>query len=151
MVHGVPPFPFVRESLERLSTTADVIVVSATPCEALVREWEEHGIDGYARVIAGQEMGKKAEHLALAARGKYAPEKILMVGDAPGDLKAARANDALFYPIEPGREEESWERFFRDGLDRFFAGTYAGEYERKRIEAFEALLPTAPPWGGGER
>jgi phosphoglycolate phosphatase-like HAD superfamily hydrolase len=146
LVHGVPPFPYVRESLERLATTADVIVVSATPCEALVREWEEHEIDRYARVIAGQEMGKKAEHLELAAHGKYPRERILMVGDAPGDLKAARANDALFYPIEPGREEESWERFFREGLDRFFAGTYAGRYERDRIVAFEALLPTTPPW-----
>ena len=69
-----------------------------------------------------------------------------MVGDAPGDLKAARANDALFYPIEPGREEASWERLYREGLDRFVAGTYAGAYERERIDAFEALLPTAPPW-----
>lgn len=146
LVRGVPPFPGVRESLERLSTAADLIVVSATPGEALLREWEEHGLDRYARVIAGQEMGKKSEHIALAAGGRYAPEKILMVGDAPGDLKAARANGALFYPIEPGREEASWDRFLREALDLFFEGRYAGDYERQRIAAFEALLPKTPPW-----
>ena len=42
MVRGVPPFPFVRESIQKLSSLADVLVVSATPQEALQREWEEH-------------------------------------------------------------------------------------------------------------
>ncbi len=39
MVVGVPPFPGVRESLERLAESADIMVVSATPGEALEREW----------------------------------------------------------------------------------------------------------------
>ena len=59
MVHGVPPFPYVRESLEKQSKLADAIVVSATPGEALKREWREHGMDGRVKVIAGQEMGSK--------------------------------------------------------------------------------------------
>lgn len=33
-----------------------------------------------------------------------------MIGDAPGDLKAARGNGALFFPVNPGDEEESWKR-----------------------------------------
>ncbi|MBC7237969.1 MAG: HAD family hydrolase, partial [Chloroflexi bacterium] len=107
MVHGVPPFPYVVESLELISQHADVIVVSATPVEALVREWQEHGIDGWVQVIAGQEMGSKTEHLRLASGGKYADDHKLMIGDAPGDLRAARANKAFFYPINPGHEEES--------------------------------------------
>ena len=65
-VKGMPPFPFVRESLEKIQPLADVIVVSATPCEALAREWEEHDIAKYVEVIAGQEMGKKAQHLEYA-------------------------------------------------------------------------------------
>ena len=96
--------------------TADMIVVSATPDEALDREWEEHDIARYVRVIAGQEMGTKKEHLGLAAEGKYAADHILMIGDAPGDLKAARGNDALFFPINPGAEDESWERFYHEGV-----------------------------------
>ena len=146
IVRNVPPFPGVRESLEKLSTQADCIVVSATPNEALEREWEEHDVAKYVAVIAGQERGKKSEHLALAAGGKYPPEKILMVGDAPGDLKAARANNALFYPVNPGHEEESWQRFYDQACDRFVAGQYAGDYEASLVAEFEKLLPERPPW-----
>jgi phosphoglycolate phosphatase-like HAD superfamily hydrolase len=125
---------------------ADVIVVSQTPTEALVREWQEHGIDGFVRAIAGQELGTKTEHIAFAAGGKYAPGKVLMIGDAPGDLEAAKGNRALFYPIVPGHEEASWERFFQEGLERFFAGAFAGEYENRLIREFDASLPEKPNW-----
>jgi len=146
MVHGVPPFPWVRESLSALHGTADMIVVSATPVEALTREWQEHDIARFVRVIAGQELGKKALHLELAAGGKYGPERVLMIGDAPGDMKAARANGALFYPINPGHEEESWRRFHDEAMDRFLAGTFAGAYEDSLVAEFDALLPEVPPW-----
>ena len=146
MVHGVPPFPWVRESLEYLADRADMIVVSATPLEALTREWQEHDIAQYVQVIAGQEMGKKALHLKLAAEGRYPADHILMIGDAPGDMNAARANNALFYPINPGKEEGSWKRFYEEAVHKFLTGAYAGEYEESLIAEFEALLPAVPPW-----
>jgi len=146
MVKGVPPFPYVRESLEALSKVADIIVVSATPGEALVREWREHDIAPYARVIAGQEMGSKKEHLQFAAKGKYPPEHILMIGDALGDLQAAQANGALFFPINPGDEDKSWERFYKEGRAKFLAGEFAGAYEAALIAEFDKLLPEVPPW-----
>jgi phosphoglycolate phosphatase-like HAD superfamily hydrolase len=146
MVRGVPPFPFVRESLVALTKKADVICVSATPGEALRREWAEHSIDQYAAVIAGQEMGSKADHLKLAAAGKYPADHVLMIGDAPGDLKAARANGFLFFPVNPGSEDASWQLFHQEAMGRFLAGRYAGDYEAKLIAAFEALLPEVPPW-----
>jgi phosphoglycolate phosphatase-like HAD superfamily hydrolase len=146
MVHGVPPFPYVRESLAFLADKADMIVVSATPVEALTREWEEHDIARYVKVIAGQELGKKALHLELAARGRYASDHILMIGDAPGDMNAARANGALFYPINPGHEEESWQRFYEEAMHKFLAGEYAGPYEAAAIAEFEKMLPEVPPW-----
>jgi len=146
VVHGVPPFPFVRESLAFLSDQADMIVVSATPTEALTREWEEHNIARYVRVIAGQEMGSKTLHLQLAAQGRYAPDHILMIGDAPGDMKAARANDALFYPIHPGHEDESWQRFYEEAMHKFLAGEYTREYEAALVAEFEKLLPETPAW-----
>ncbi|MBD3306890.1 HAD hydrolase-like protein, partial [candidate division KSB3 bacterium] len=116
MVHGIPPFPFMRESLIKLIEKADVIVVSQTPVEALEREWKENEIDQYVRVIAGQEYGTKSEHLKYAAKGKYPEDKILMIGDAPGDYKAATDNGVLFYPINPGAEEASWERFYNEAI-----------------------------------
>ena len=146
IVHGVPPFPYVRKSLQALQDKADLIVVSATPTEALTREWREHDIARYMRVIAGQDMGKKALHLELATKGKYAPDRALMIGDAPGDMKAARANHALFYPINPSAEEDSWKRFYEEAMHRFFEGTYAGEYEAQLIAEFDEYLPGTPPW-----
>ncbi len=146
MVFGITPFPFVKVSLEKMKPDADIMVVSQTPCEALNREWMENGIDHYLRMIAGQEHGTKAEHLKYAARDKYHNDKILMIGDANGDLKAAKSNGALFFPINPGNEEESWEKLFKEGLDRFFSGTFKGPYENELIRVFETYLPEHPHW-----
>jgi phosphoglycolate phosphatase-like HAD superfamily hydrolase len=146
IVYDIPPFPYVRESLERMFPKADLIVVSQTPVEALTREWQEHSIDKYVRIIARQEYGTKAEHIKYAAKGKYPDEKILMIGDAPGDYFAAKSNGILFYPVNPGHEDASWERFYKESLDKFFTGTYAGEYEEKLIKEFDCFLPENPPW-----
>jgi phosphoglycolate phosphatase-like HAD superfamily hydrolase len=146
MVHGVGPFPGVRESLDRASTRADLLVCSATPHEALVREWEEHDIARYVFTIAGQEQGTKKQHIALATENRYAKSNVLMIGDAPGDRSAAQANGALFYPIVPGEEEESWRRFHEEALDCFLAGTYAGAYENELTAEFLKRLPDRPPW-----
>jgi phosphoglycolate phosphatase-like HAD superfamily hydrolase len=145
-VAGVPPFPFVRESLDLASRHADIVVVSATPQEALRREWIEHDLARHVAVIAGQEMGTKRDHLRLAAGGKYAAGYVLMIGDAPGDRHAARANGALFYPINPGAEAASWERFHAEALPRFLNGEYAGAYESERVSEFESRLPEQPSW-----
>ena len=146
IVHGVPPFPLLRETLEKALSQADMMVISQTPCDALEREWAEHDISKFVEIIAGQEMGTKTEHLKFAAADKYAAEKILMIGDAPGDHKAAKANGVLFYPILPGREEESWERLHGEALDRFFTGTYTGEYEETLFAEFDGCLPENPCW-----
>ncbi len=146
IVRDVPPFPFVRESLERLAGCADIIVVSATPGEALVREWNEHGIAKHIKIIAGQEMGNKKDCISYAKAKGYSDEKVIMIGDAPGDMKAAKANNALFYPINPGNEDASWQRFYNEAMDKFLNGKYAGTYEEKLIAEFDSYLPSVPPW-----
>ena len=144
MVRGVPPFPGVRESLSRLSGRADVLVVSATPQEALVREWQEHDLTDYVAAIGGQESGTKKELLRVAAQ--YAPGHTLMIGDAMGDYQAAQANGALFFPINPGAEEASWRRFVDEGIDRFLSGRFDEAYQRQLVEEFDRYLPATPPW-----
>jgi len=146
IVHGVPPFPLVRECLDEALGQADLIVISQTPCDALEREWAEHELAKFVKVIAGQEIGTKTEHLQFATAGKYPADKVLMIGDAPGDHKAAKANGVLFYPVLPGREEASWELLHGEALERFFAGTYAGDYEAKLFAEFDACLPDHPSW-----
>jgi phosphoglycolate phosphatase-like HAD superfamily hydrolase len=144
IVRWVPPFPYVRESFEKLKAHADLLVVSATPTEALKREWEEHDLAKYVVAICGQELGTKKE--LLVASQKYDAHHTLMIGDAPGDYKAAQANHALFFPINPGAEEVSWKRFHDEGIDRFLKGTFAGEYQQKLLAEFESYLPEHPPW-----
>jgi phosphoglycolate phosphatase-like HAD superfamily hydrolase len=144
MVRHVPPFPFVRECLQQLQGHADILVVSATPQEALKREWEEHELTQYVIAICGQEVGTKKEHLRMAA--KYPSGRTLMVGDAPGDYQAAQANHALFFPVNPGAEEASWQRLYEEGIGRFLAGTFAGDYERSLLAEFDRYLPERPPW-----
>lgn len=149
MVHGVPPFPYVRASLQKMAGRVDLMVVSATPVKALQREWGEHGIADYMAVIAGQEMGTKKQHLQCAAKGKYPDHRILLIGDAPGDRDSAKGVDVLYYPINPGYEDASWQRFYQEALGKFLDGTYAGEYEAALIAEFEKLLPETPPWKNG--
>jgi len=144
MVRGVPPFPLVRESLQLLSGKADNLVVSATPQEALTREWDEHDLTRFVVAIRGQEIGTKAE--SLQAADKYAAGHTLMIGDAPGDYRAAVANKALFFPINPGVEEASWRRFHDEGIDRFLSGSFAGEYQQALLDEFDSFLPENPPW-----
>jgi phosphoglycolate phosphatase-like HAD superfamily hydrolase len=144
IVSRVPPFPYVAECLDKLAPFADMVVCSATPGEALAREWKEHGIDRCIGRICGQEVGSKKE--ILEQHQGYPARQSLMIGDAPGDLAAARANDVLFFPIIPGREEESWRRFHDEGVARFLDRSFAGDYETALVAEFEASLPSTPPW-----
>jgi phosphoglycolate phosphatase-like HAD superfamily hydrolase len=142
MVRGVPPFPMVRESLAKLASQSDIVVCSATPNEALEAEWEEHDVKKYVVAVCGQESGNKKETLTNAA--KYAANHSLMIGDAPGDYSAAKANNTLFYPINPGNEEQSWQRFFDESIDKFYDGTFAGAYQKMLLDEFDRYLPEKP-------
>lgn len=144
MVRGVPPFPYVRESLQKLADRADVLVVSATPQEALEREWQEHELVPYVAAIGGQEAGTKKELLRVA-KG-YEPGRALMIGDALGDYSAAQANGALFFPINPGAEEASWKRFYEEGIERFLSGAFDAPYQKSLLDEFHTYLPERPKW-----
>jgi phosphoglycolate phosphatase-like HAD superfamily hydrolase len=143
-LRNVPPFPNAIDAIRKISSSADLVIVSQTPLDALEREWKENDLKKYVRVIAGQEHGTKTEHIALSAKGKYESGKILMAGDAKGDLDAAKNNGILFFPIIPGNEDRSWEKFLNEGFERFIKGTFAGTYENSLIEEFKKTLPETP-------
>lgn len=144
MVRDVPPFPSVRPCLEKFAARADMIVCSQTPNAALETEWTEHDIVRYVRMICGQEVGSKKESLAFSK--KYPANHTLMIGDAPGDFKAAIANGCLFFPINPGFEEQSWQHLLNEGIPRFFDGSFAGTYQQQLLDEFDTFLPDHPPW-----
>ncbi len=142
----IPPFNYVKESLDLMAQYADIMVVSKTPYEDLVNYWETQGIADYIQVIAGQEMGSKAHHIEVAKKvSKYEDDNVLMLGDGKGDLKAVKKNNGLFYPISPGKEQEAWERF-ADIFEVFIKGKYKGEFEENLLASFDKVLLTTPSW-----
>ncbi|MFA7368466.1 MAG: HAD hydrolase-like protein [Kiritimatiellales bacterium] len=144
----MPVFDEVFQTLEKIRPIADSIVVSQTQEEALVREWRNAGLEKFIDVIAGAEFGSKIESLGTAMKNRHAPERTVMVGDAPGDLETARAVGCLFFPIIPGDEPSSWVELREEGLRRVFDGTFAGEYQNALIARFNAVLSETPPWAG---
>ena len=146
IVHGMMPFTPVKPSFQALAPEADLACVSATRNVDLAREWTYAGILDDVELLCGQEVGNKEQILRMTASGKYPKDHMLMMGDAPGDLAAAHATGALFFPINPGYEADSWDRFYNEGYKKFLDGTFAGDYEAELIREFEALLPEVPPW-----
>ena len=133
---GLLPFANVEAALALMAGQADIMVVSSAAGKGLDKDWSFSGLNRYVTLLAGQEIGSKKNQLQKAAAGKYAPHAILMIGDAPGDLEAARFVNALFFPVIPGKEEESWIQLREQSLFRFFNGTYQGAYEEQLIEKF---------------
>jgi phosphoglycolate phosphatase-like HAD superfamily hydrolase len=145
-LRNIQPFSYARTSIEKIASIADIVIVSQTPLEALDREWVEHDLRKFVRAIAGQEHGTKTEHIALSAKGKYKDSRILMIGDAKGDLDAAKNNGILFFPIIPGKEDQSWARFLNEGLEYFIRGKFSLSYENLLLEEFRSSLPEQPGW-----
>lgn len=147
IVHGVIALPGVKDAFEAFSSFADIMIVSATPQEAIVREWGAQGLLEYVTVVAGQEMGTKKVCITKALEdGKYDLNHVLMIGDAPGDYTAAQANGVLYYPIVPGKEVESWKRIKDEALARFKKIAYEGNYMEALLEEFDCVLLDKPTW-----
>lgn len=144
--HPEEKFPYVYESLLKASQVADIVVVSSETGKVLEKEWVESGMHIFTRLVAGSEMGKKESIIRKMKEKRYSNSKVMMIGDAPGDMEAAKVNNVLFYPITPGREAGSWEMFHKDVLDMFLSGKYTGAYEDNMIAGFMSELPEIPPW-----
>lgn len=129
-------FNGVKESIEQIHEVADVVIVSSANSEALEKEWTEEGLNNYVDLLMGQEAGSKSECIAKLKEKGYEEEEILMVGDAPLDLKAAESNKICYYPILVRREESSWTGLRTEGMKRLQEGTFKGNYQEKLIEAF---------------
>lgn len=134
------PFPFVKECLEIINKIADVAIVSSANGGAIIEEWTRHKLAPSVQVMLGQEAGTKAACIAGLKENNFSNDKILMVGDAPGDLDAALKNGVLYYPILVGKEEFSWKRLATEALAKLVDGSYIGEYQQKLIDEFNSSL-----------
>ncbi len=138
---GLMPFKGVTEALQKASLNADIVVISSASTEGLKTDWENGGILKFVTCLCGQDAGSKKEQLKKTAFGNYDSDKILMLGDAFGDMDAVKNIDGLFFPIVPKSEEASWVKLFDEALDKFFGGEYAGEYEQCILDGFKKSLP----------
>ena len=134
------PFEGVAEGLKAAHESADVAIVSSANLEAVVEEWQKHGLMDSVDVCLTQNVGSKAYCIGKMLEYGFAADHVLMIGDAPGDLSAAQKNGVLYYPILVKHEKESWETFVKEALPRFLQGTYKGDYQEQQIQAFRSNL-----------
>lgn len=128
------------ESLIAAHEMADVVVVSAANKEALIEEWNRLDVAKYTNMIFGQDYGSKSEIIRDLKLKGYKEENILMVGDALGDLKAARDNDVYFYPIIVNEEKESWIEFRKNVLSAFIKENTFKQLEDTYIKRMKSVL-----------
>ncbi|CAI3330809.1 HAD hydrolase-like protein [Enterococcus cecorum] len=129
-------FESVPESLKKLHQLGKIWIVSSANKEAVQSEWQEHGLMHYVDVLFCQDKGKKEDALAQLFTEGYTHSEILMIGDSPGDLKAAEVNQVGFYPILVGKEKQSWTRlaeqvasdFVNQALSKEDYQSYADEF-----------------------
>lgn len=134
-----PPFEGAREALELAKKYADIAIVTSANGVEIRKEWENQSLIQYTDLLASQETGRKAECLKELVEKGYEKKKVLMIGDSPIDLEAAREAGALFYPILAYQERESWE-IFPEVLKQFLEGNYEGKMQDRCIEEFQGNL-----------
>ena len=129
------PFPGAKEGLTAAARFADVAIVSSANRDAVLEEWTRFALLDYVDIMLSQDYGSKARCIAEMLKFGYAPDHVLMVGDAPGDQDAAAQNGVYYYPILVRHEAGSWETLRKTGFARLQDGTY-GPFEKERIAAF---------------
>lgn len=130
------PFAGAKEALAFAHQVADIAIVSSANPDAVIEEWKHFGLLEHTDIMCAQDAGTKAYCIAQLLKKGYDPEKVLMCGDAPGDMDAAKKNGVLYFPILVRHEKESWDEFIAAGCNKLVEGTYKGEYQEARIAAF---------------
>lgn len=130
------PFEGVKEALEYAHQFVDIAIVSSANYEAVMEEWELYGLLDHVDVVMAQNVGSKAFCISEMVKKGYDKDKVLMAGDAPGDLDAAKKNEVFYYPILVRHEKESWEEFKAVAVSKLLDGQYGGAYHQQKIEEF---------------
>jgi len=128
---GLPPFAYVKEAVNLMNKSADLMIVSAASSKGLKADWGNAGLLDKMNYVAGQEAGSKKQQINLAVSCGYDKDKCLMLGDGIGDYEAAKANGIRFYPIVPTREEQSWKELYEEIFEMFLNGKYDDEAEER--------------------
>lgn len=132
----IKPFVGVKEALQFAHERADIAIVSSANLGAVLDEWEKHSLLEHTDIVLAQNAGSKAFCIGELLKKGYDADKVLMCGDAPGDLKAAEVNSVFYYPILVRKEAESWAEFMAEGFDRLQNGSYGSNYQNLKKKQF---------------
>ena len=130
------PFEGVKEGLAHAQAYADVAIVSSANLQAVEEEWEMYGLMDHVDIIMAQNVGSKAFCIQELLKKGYAPDHVLMTGDAVGDYEAAKKNGVFYYPIRVRHEKDSWKEFRETAVERLARGRYGGAYQEEKVKAF---------------
>ena len=133
------PFEGVKEGLAFAHEYADIVIVSSANPDAVSTEWEKHGLMKYVDLMMAQNAGSKTFCISKLLEYGYEPDHVMMMGDAPGDLKAAEKNRVRFYPVLVTHERDSWNGI-KEAFDRLINGTFDNWYQKQLINGFERNL-----------
>lgn len=140
-ISKLPPsvaFNGVEETLKEANLSCDLLGVSSANPQAVYEEWYRLDLMKYFQFVACQDKGTKTNIIRLAKEKGYT--QYIMIGDALGDLEAARKNEIYFFPIIPTKEATSWERFKKEALPKFISNTYTADYQQQLIDEFILFL-----------
>ena len=129
------PYAGAKEGLAAAHAFADVAMVSSANRDAVEEEWGKFGLLEHTDIVLAQDIGSKAACIAAMLRYGYDPQKVVMVGDAPGDCDAAEKNGVHYYPILVNHEKESWDEAIAVAFEKLRSGEYAA-YGAQKKQAF---------------
>ena len=133
------PYEGAKEGLAAAHEFADVAMVSSANRDAVEEEWGKFGLLEHTDIVLAQDIGSKAACIAAMMRFGYAPDHVLMIGDAPGDCDAAEKNGVLYYPILVNREKASWDEATQTAFAILRSGEYAPYGAQKKQEFLQNL------------
>ena len=128
------PYAGAKEGLAAAHIFADVAMVSSANRDAVEEEWGKFGLLEHTDIVLAQDVGSKAACIAAMLKFGYDPDKVVMVGDAPGDCDAAEKNGVHYYPILVNHEKESWEEAVAVAFGKLQSGEYAPYDAQKKQE-----------------
>ncbi len=129
------PYPGAKEGLAAAHSFADVAMVSSANRDAVEEEWGKFGLLEHTDIVLAQDVGSKAACIARMLEYGYDLNKVVMVGDAPGDCDAAEKNGVHYYPILVNHEKASWEEAVGVAFEKLRTGDYAS-YGAEKKQAF---------------
>jgi phosphoglycolate phosphatase-like HAD superfamily hydrolase len=129
------PYEGAKEGLAAAHQFADVAMVSSANRDAVEEEWGKFGLLEHTDIVLAQDVGSKAACIKEMLKFGYDLDKVVMVGDAPGDCDAAEKNGVHYYPILVNHEKASWDEAIAVAFGKLQAGEYA-EYGAEMKQKF---------------